>query len=52
MIVLTRWIGWLKLQQWPKIRFTFFCFAITVAKINICSDVKNAFFHFIEACPN
>ena len=26
IIVLTRWIGWLKQQQWPKIRFTFFCF--------------------------
>ena len=25
-IILTRWIGWLKQQQWPKIRFTFFCF--------------------------
>ena len=24
IIVLTRWIGWLKQQQWPKIRFTFF----------------------------
>ena len=46
MIVLTRWIGWLKLQQWPKIRFTFFvfCFAITVAKINICSDLENKLF--------
>ena len=24
IIVLTRWIGWLKQQQWPKIRFIFF----------------------------
>ena len=24
IIVLTRWIGWLKQQQWPKIRFIYF----------------------------
>ena len=31
IIVLTRWIGWLKQQQWPKIRFTFFLFCNTTS---------------------
>ena len=29
IIVLTRWIGWLKQQQWPKIRLTFSCYFVT-----------------------
>ena len=33
IIVLTRWIGWLKQQQWPKIRFTFFLFCNTTCLV-------------------
>ena len=35
IIVLTRWIGWLKQQQWPKIRFTFFLFSNTTSLVYI-----------------
>ena len=31
VIVLTRWIGWLKQLQWPKIRFTCFLFCNTTS---------------------
>ena len=31
VLCLTRWIGWLKQQQWPKIRFTFFLFCNTTS---------------------
>ena len=33
IIVLTRWIGWLKQQQWPKIRFTLFLFFNTTSLV-------------------
>ena len=32
-IVLTRWIWWLRQQQWPKIRFTFFCYCNTTTLV-------------------
>ena len=35
IIVLTRWIGWLKQQQWPKMRFTFFLFSNTTSLVYI-----------------
>ena len=33
IIVLTRWIGWLKQKLWPKIRFKFFLFCNTTSLV-------------------